>query len=359
MTTIHPRSIPMLPAALSAIGIAFCSWVMMTGGDALCVTEGCSLFQDFRLAGYSLWEGGLVFFTLLLLLCLLRLVSAAALAAGAGLAADLALLAVMLFTAPCFNCLIAGALIALCYLALLAERRHSRGGRQGHSLLAVAWTVLFLFNVGGIIKDLAVPWSPMAQKGSDVQIWFSPSCPACQKLVGQYANIPGATWYPVAEDAADLRVIKAMTDELGKGLSLPDAAARAREAVPRPFAETSSSRLELLRPDMLLLQLRLWVNRAHVLSAGSSRLPFVEFKGLPAFLLQEVSAPAEKPQRPDRELPPPSASNDAHVPSHESDGVIPELPGLGVAGFCDGEAAEPCADSAGPSAPAIDTSGMM
>ncbi|MBP3730591.1 MAG: hypothetical protein J6I40_03870 [Mailhella sp.] len=357
MTTIHPRSTPLLPAILSAAGIAFCSWVMMTGGDALCVTEGCSLFQDFRIAGYSLWEGGLVFFTLLLLLCLLRLSGVAALTAGAGLAADIILLSVMLFTAPCFNCLAAGALIALCYLALLHEAKSSRTGKTGHSLLAAAWTVLFLFNVGGIIRDASVPWTPVTHDGSgDVQVWFSPSCPACQKLVLQYENIPGAAWYPVAEDAADLWVIKSMADELAKGVPLPEAAARAREAVPRPFVETPSNRMAMLRPGMLLLQLRLWINRAHVLSAGSSRLPFVEFKGLPAFLMPADPAAQEKQDAQDEHTR--TELGGTHHPEQNGQ-TIPELPGLGVAGFCDGESPEPCQDDARPSAPSIDTSGMF
>ena len=79
-------------------------------------------------------------------------------------------------------------------------------------------------------------------------------------------------------------------------------------------------RFSLLKPDMLLLQLRLWKNRAHVLSAGSDRLPLVEFRGLPAFLREADRVP-------------PSPSTDTTPSGHA------EVPGidLGVAGFCGGE----------------------
>jgi hypothetical protein len=98
---------------------------------------------------------------------------------------------------------------------------------------------------------------------------------------------------------------------------------------------------------MLLLQFRLWKNRAHVLAAGSDRLPFVEFKGLPSFLNGEKKSVPPTPER--------GANSPAEVPGID----------LGVAGFCGGEKKkEDCESNDStkmshpyPSGP-IDTSGM-
>ena len=368
MPILPKRELPMLPASLSAAGIAFCSWVLMTGGEALCVTEGCSIFQDFRIAGHSLWDAGLAFFTLLLLLCMLRLAPLAKAAAALALAADCVLLGVMLFTAPCLNCLAVGLLAALCYLAL----RHAcaRGRAPGVSLLAALWTVLFLFNVSGILRGAAEPWSPAAQDGQpSVRVWFSPSCPACLRLVRQHGAMPGAAWYPVAENEDDLRVIKSMADFLAHGMPLPDAVGKARAEAKAQAVSPAPRRFDLLRPDMLLLQFRLWVNRAHVLSAGSGRLPFVEFLGTPSFL-QEKPAPTGTHDD-GRQLPGRGSAaadeNDAPLsfpPGQEKHGQpprdIPGIPELGVAGYCDGSDPAPCEDGdKQPSKPLIDTSGMM
>ncbi len=362
MHILPARDIPMIAACLSAAGIAFCSWVLMTGGEALCVTEGCSLFQDFRIAGYSLWEAGLAFFTTLLLLCFLRLTLLAVAAAGLALAADAIMLGIMLFTAPCLNCLAVGALIALCYLALRHDR--SRGRPRGISILAALWTVLFLFNISGVLRDAAAPWSIAAPEGQpSVRVWFSPSCPACLQLVRQHGALPQAAWYPVAENADDLLRVKAIADGIAGGLPLPDAVARAGSGAQESGAPTS--RFALLRPSMLLLQFRLWVNRAHVLSAQSSRLPFVEFLGAPSFLQEKAPARAGV-QGHGAADPQPGASGEGayQAPgaeaSHGQAPAIPGIPELGVAGFCDGSDPAPCADPAAPppSRPLIDTSGM-
>ena len=122
-----------------------------------------------------------------------------------------------------------------------------------------------------------------------------------------------------------------MTERLKNGMPLAQAAAEARKAVPEAeaFENDASFRLGLLEPSMLLLQFRLWRNHAHVLAAGSDRLPFVEFKGLPAFLAEPRPAP-ERGEKPTPE---------ADAP------VLTDIPGLGVAGFCDGESEIPCEET--------------
>ena len=336
------RPFPLAAAAASLAGLLFCLWVFFTGGRALCLTDGCTLFQDFRLAGISLWQAGTALFSVLLVLSLFRLSGAAHLLAALALAADAVLLCVMLFTAPCVNCLIVGSLIAVTFLAF---RSAALPVRRERSSLAVLWLVLLIINLGGVLRDLADPWTPLpAQEEASVQVYFSPSCPACRTLLSRADALSDAAWYPVPEDTRDIWVIAAMAERLEKGMSLEQAATEARQSVPEgeAFEGDSSFRLGLLRPGMLLLQFRLWRNHAHVLAAGSDRLPFVEFRGLPAFLAE----PAPEPEK--------SAPD-------TSDELSPEIPGLNVAGFCDGESEEPCEETPAisPSGSLIDTSGMM
>ena len=341
----NSRPFPLAAAALCLAGLLFCLWVFLTGGEALCLTDGCTLFQDFRLAGISLWQAGAGLFAALLALSLLRATRWALLLVSLALAADVLLLLVMVFTAPCVNCLIVGSLIALSFLTF---RNAVPPVRKERSALLLVWLVLLVIDFGAVLRDLADPWSPLPnrQQSASVQVYFSPSCRACQTLVSRAGELQDARWYPVPEDSRDIWLIAAMTERLEQGMTLEDAVEEAQKAVPSSaeYSEDLSLRLGLLRPDMLLLQFRLWRNHAHVLAAGSDRLPFVEFMGLPSFL---VEPPAPSPEA--GETPEPEQTS------------LPVLQEFGVAGFCDHESGAPCEE--GPMFPdpgsLIDTSGMV
>lgn len=355
------RPFPVVPAVVSLAGLLFCLWVHLTGGESLCLTDGCTLFQDFRLAGFSLWQGGLVLFSLLLVLCLLRFVPFARLCASAALAADALLLGVMLFTAPCVNCLIAGMFIAAAFLALRREDGPKRRTRR--SPLLLLWGTLFLFALGGVFRDSAEPWSPLPQDGpASVHVYFSPSCRACQTLVELAPRMRDARWFPVAEDSRDIWLIRTMSEALATGASLPDAVKQAHAAVPGPadFPSAPGWRTGLLKPEMLLLQFRLWKNHARVLAAGSDRLPFVQYLGLPAFLRGDAPALPSAHEHDGAEHEAPKVER--HITTVSPD--IPELE-LGVAGFCPGDrASASCSDTGPPPASTspkqglVDTSGM-
>jgi hypothetical protein len=242
--------------------------------------------------------------------------------------------------------------IAAAFLALRREDEPKRRTRR--SPLLLLWGTLFLFALGGVLRDSAEPWSPLPQDGAaSVHVYFSPSCRACQTLVELAPRMRDARWFPVAEDSRDIWLIRAMAKRIAEGLPLNEAIAAAHKDIPGladapDLMALPEYRFGLLKPDMLLLQLRLWKNRAHVLSAGSDRLPFVEFRGLPAFFRSEERIPA----------------------LHEHGAGRPELAevtgiDLGVAGFCGGDKQpSDCEDDNSvknsPSAPAslIDTSGM-
>ena len=345
------RQFPAIPFLLCFIGLAFCLGVSLSGGTALCLTDGCALFQDFSLAGVSLWLAGASFFGVMLLLCVLRFSSFARFSAGIALAADILLMAIMSFTAPCVNCLLVGLLIALTYCALLRETALHKRARR--SPLLLVWALFFTISAGGILRDSAELWSPLPHTGQEaVQVFFSPSCRACQTLTEQANALPDAAWLPVAEDSRDIWLIHAMSKHLSTGLPLHEAISKAHADIPGladapDLMALPAYRFGLLNPEMLLLQFRLWKNRAHVLAAGSDRLPFVEFKGLPSFLSGEKKNAIATPER--------GVNPPADVPGID----------LGVAGFCgEKQKNEDCRNGnstkmshSSPSGP-IDTSGM-
>ncbi len=343
------RHIPLRPVLISLLGLAFCLWIHLSGGKELCLTDGCSLFQDFRLAGVSLWSAGAAFFAVQISLCLLSFGRVALFFAGAALIADILLLSVMALTAPCVNCLVVGFLIALNFAALLKTAAFPR--RTSRSPLLLTWGMLFILAGGGVLRDLPPLWSPLPHgEQTSVQVFFSPSCRACQTLTEQADRLPDAAWFPVAEDSRDIWLIHAMERYLAQGVPLHTAVAKARADLPS-FADVPDLmtlpeyRFGLLKPDMLLLQFRLWRNRAHVLSAGSDRLPFVEFRGLPSFL-REGAAPNGEGPRPSNAL---SGITDLTVDAFCSDKKDAK----------DCEADRPDARFASPDTGPIDTSGML
>jgi len=347
--------IPILPLLTSLTGLAFCLWVFLSGGKELCLTNGCSLFQDFSLAGVSLWCAGTVLFALLAALCLLSFVRVAAFLAGDALAADILLMAVMAVTSPCVNCLVVGLLIALTFIALIRSLAPEQ--RACRSPLLMAWGLFFVIAAGGVLREVPELWSPLPHKEQpSVQVFFSPSCRACQTLTAQAHRMPDAAWFPVAENSRDIWLIHAMTKHLEQGLPLRQAVEKAQADLPGladvpDLMTLPEYRFGLLKPDMLLLQFRLWKNRAHVFSAGSDRLPFVEFRGLPSFLRGEPSPHA---------LPHDISGEASDLPS------IPGVTDLTVDAFCGGKKAPgSCEDSPPPPSQnegnggLIDTSGMF
>ncbi len=346
------------PFAIAFFGLLFALWNLLGDTSALCVTEGCSLFQDFTIAGYSLWWVGVIGFSVLLFPALLGFAKLGEVLAGLGVVADIFLLAIMLITAPCFNCLIIGLMLALAYVSFRHAATDRRTKRPFPILIGI-WVVFFVVNAGGIVRESTTPWAiraPSVEQGgkqnAPVHIYFSPSCSACRELVngiasqerqsGQQAE---AVWYPVAEDDKDIFVIIRMYQKVQEGKDLDVAMAEAREAFANKDV-TFADRLTLLSPSNLLAQLRLWQNMAHVLAAGSSRLPFVEYRGIPSGLLGSAnsSAPASRGPVASPAGPvsgPMSVTSPAGIPAGPGTNLGNPLPFLGVDGVC-GDPQIPC-----------------
>jgi hypothetical protein len=210
--------------------------------------------------------------------------------ASLGVGIDCLLLAVMLITAPCASCLVAAALLALiyaCFRALALDNMPSR--HRNHSLLLLSWLCLFVANLGVLAHITFTPWPIYAAENKDqfvANVYFSPSCPACRQLVQHIDQAEAArmNWYPVAENEDDISVIAALHEQIRQGKTMRQAFNSIYDA-----PQLDPTRM-LLSPEILILQIRLFINHAHVLRSEGI-LPLIEYQGAPAFLIPKPHTP--------------------------------------------------------------------
>ena len=110
-----------------------------------------------------------------------------------------------------------------------------------------------------------------------------------------------------------------------------------------PALETPAlSVWEMLHPDVLRTQFRLWCNQARVISSSEGRLPLVEFMGVPSALLKpHATAPSPAVSAPSRPSEP-MFGGQSPLPGHSST-PDQDLPlDMGITGSCGGPNAVPC-----------------
>lgn len=284
---------------LALVAVAYCVWTAFGNDVNVCVTEGCSLYQDANLGGVSLWWIGAVTFAVLALLALVGAARVGRVIAGLALAGDILLLLLMAATAPCISCL--GA--ALFFVGVYACFRRADMDPQGkgaparRSVLVLCWLVLFLINAGASARLAASVWSISDPSGApSVRVFYSPSCAACAQAVEALSGNVGAAFYPVAETPEDVYMIAAMREAVERGRNMKEALELAKKA-------ENPGGLAALSPDMLWLRLRLLRNKAHVYLSGTQTVPFIEYRGLPSMLVsrpdraarRQEEAPAQRP----------------------------------------------------------------
>lgn len=321
-------------AFLCLLGLAFCAWVYTGQAEEACFTAGCQLYQETSLAGVSLWIVGMAAFLFLGLLSLLGYAPLAAALAFLGIFCDAFLLALLLFTAPCLFCLIFAFLLFLTYLVLRASpRMQGKSFSPTRFFVLCAWVFFFTCNVGVVLKTAAPEWAISENvEDATVHMYFSPSCAACRKGIETLSGSVDVAFFPVAESDWDIVCVARMEEELAKGENMYDALTAAG-AVERPGS------LELWRPRMVLLRLRLLVNKAHIYISGGGRVPFFEYQGLPSFLLEE-----HERQKAAQKAASGQVSGSAYPSSGVSSGSLPlpGIPGSSVSGYCSGST--PCPD---------------
>lgn len=314
-----------MPAPLLAalLGVAFCAWSASGNALNLCVTSGCSLFQDLTIGGVSMWWIGVAGFAALTLLSISGRPRLGLLGAGFALVLDACLLVLMLLTAPCAGCLVAGLLFALTYAAF----RHAVPRRDPHlprSGLLALWAVLCIINLAGIVRSELGTWPIYGSEDASTHMYFSPSCSACREGIAALSGKANVAFFPVNEYDHDVITIALMEKFLADGASMQAALTRAL-AVENPDGQVSQYSFAMQR-----LRFRLLCNKARVFAAGAV-LPYFEFRGLPAALMHKESGVSKSR---------PAASPSAGAPGASLDYTLPL--DTGVAGSCGGVNAPPC-----------------
>ena len=298
------------PLALALLGMAFCLWSAFGNDINFCVTAGCSLYQDFSIGGVSLWWLGMTAFAGLFLLALVGASAWGVVFSALALAGGVAVLLLMVFTAPCISCLVVAVFFALSFCAFRrAYADEERRGPQRHSLLLLIWMALFLVNVGVAVRSQNDVWAindlVPNEEGNiapSVRMFFSPSCPSCRQGVEILSGKVDVGFYPVTESPEDLIKILAMRKHLDDGLSMAEALAQSQKAVREDVS--------LWSPDAVWLRFRLLRNKAHIFLAGSRTIPFFEYHGLPSMLVRQAQRAATAPANaasPKTHTPPPGS----------------------------------------------------
>ncbi|GFH63207.1 MAG: conserved hypothetical protein [Candidatus Desulfovibrio kirbyi] len=273
---------------ITLLAVALCVWNVFGNDVTICITAGCSLYQDFILGGISLWWLGAGVFSVLSLLALAGAATLGRSLAALALFGDVCLLLLMALTAPCVSCLVIAIFFALTYLSF--RRAHFR---QAHisqtvlprSVLLWVWIALFTVNVGAVIRSQSAPW-PIVEAGDNttVRVFFSPSCPRCRDAVAILSGHVEVAFYPLAETESDTYKVAHMLRLLQTGANMAEALAGAQNA-------------ELLQgiaawaPAMIWLRFRMLRNKAHIFSAGSQTVPFFEYHGMPDMLMRQSKPP--------------------------------------------------------------------
>ena len=275
---------------LALVAVAYCVWTAFGNDVNVCVTEGCSLYQDANLGGVSLWWIGAVTFAVLALLALVGAARVGRVIAGLALAGDILLLLLMAATAPCISCLGAALFFAGVYTCFRRADMdpQGKGGPTRRSILVLCWLVLFLINAGASARLAASVWSISDPSGApSVRVFYSPSCAACAQAIDALSGNVSVAFYPVAETPDDVYMVAAMREAVDSGRNMKEALEMAKKA-------ENPGGLAAISPDMLWLRLRLLRNKAHVYLSGSQSVPFIEYHGLPSML---AAKPDKKARR--------------------------------------------------------------
>ncbi|MDR2488508.1 MAG: hypothetical protein LBD42_03320 [Desulfovibrio sp.] len=287
--SIRARSnvyIPWTSLVFALLGLAWCGYILFpSSNSAPCATSGCALFRDSLIAGVSLWWAGGLYFFLLAIACLRGNRELARFMALVALFLDTVLLVVMLFTAPCFDCLVTAAFLGLTYSCLCYGGDGWFVSRRTPSVLLPIWFGFFLSNALLAANEQIPLYSMGNSRSTDVRIYFSPSCEACRSAILMSGN--AAALYPVEEKNGDMDSIIRLQALLRGNVPLREALARSitpEEPVPHlPFHER------------LFLAVQLMRNKAAVLRQGFRALPLIQINGMPADKTAPMEGIRERP----------------------------------------------------------------
>jgi hypothetical protein len=212
-----------LVALPALFGLIFCS-LNAAGAELLCVSRGCGIYSGYTLRGVSIDLLGAAGFGAILLFSLLarqrplfRFLLFTALIGG--LVIDTLFLVWQILYWPCTSCLAVALLLVLCVLGAMAAFPTFRTNTV--LLVLLLWLVAFVPVAVAAGKELLLqPWPALGPADAPVAVYFSPTCPACEKTVQDILNLPAlagqVAFYPIAKNEEDLQRLARMLEQEGE-----------------------------------------------------------------------------------------------------------------------------------------------
>jgi hypothetical protein len=297
-----------LPAAL---GLIFCT-LNAAGADLLCLSSGCGIYAGYTLGGISINLLGAAGFGVILLLALLArqrplFRSLLFTALVAGLLIDTLFLFWQILYWPCMSCLVVALLFALSVLGALKVFPSFRS-RVVH-LALLLWFAAFVPVAAAAGKEILLqPWPALGPADAPVAVYFSPTCPACEKTVQEILALPDlagqVAFFPIAKNAEDLQRLARMMEQEGEA----DLMVLFSSADGPPAESGLALRWKLARNKMALARLGadtvpLVLTPRLVQAAPAFRLPLSDGGGFPQELFKispieegcSADAPVEEP----------------------------------------------------------------
>ncbi len=196
-------------AFMAVVGATLC--FLQAGGVALpCVSSSCQLYQGYEIGGIPVDVIGGLGFILLFLLHLGRyfnreLIPFWSLIVFGGIVFDAGLLGYQILYWRCTVCLIVALFFGLSVVPFAKSKEHDS------VMLARAmkvWAAMLVVVCVLFAKDsLLTPVSLSGGTGSELQVFFSPTCPTCQTVVNdlldRYSDLERITLIPVAKNHED------------------------------------------------------------------------------------------------------------------------------------------------------------
>lgn len=312
-----------LPAFFSLLGIVFCAWRASGVNNGVCISTGCVLFQDMTINGLPMWWIGLAVFVVFLICACSGRVQLAKFGTSVALFIDAILLSIMLFIAPCLSCLVIALLFACTYISFRVVA-NSNNIKAFKSVLLILWTILFIGNLGLILKGESSNWILYGDEKANINMYFAPSCKSCREGIMALAENSNVAYFPVADDENDIHLIALMAEAIKSGKNIKDALNDA-------FLDKKENyKIDYYSYATIKLYLHLLKNKAHVIISSDGILPYFEIKGLPKALLVKKTESM-------RELAPSNNINS------NSDYSLPME--LYIEGSCGGEDTPPCPEN--------------
>ncbi|MCA1786716.1 MAG: hypothetical protein LC657_12130, partial [Desulfobacteraceae bacterium] len=203
--------------AIALAGFLFCLLSALGITDAFCLTQGCEVYQGYTVAGISLyWIGALVFLILGLMSLWPGAYGLLAILTGLVLVGNFVFLIIQFLMWPCTSCLIVAALLGSFAWCLAGHVK------SGLGILCMVWLLLFSANIFLLAKDSIPPWPVLGKNNAEIQVFFSPTCPACRQAVENFLRDPDlapyVAFYPLAKNNDDHHRISLLVRNLRQGM---------------------------------------------------------------------------------------------------------------------------------------------